>query len=265
LLPFISIGPFVFATYGLMMVTGLLAGYSLLRVDLRRRQLPISALTVITSIGLGGLLGSKLYLALEHPAQLVFNPAFLLDTSGYTFYGAVISGIAMVFVLARFYRVDALRIFDAVSAEAAIGYGIGRLGCLLAGDGDYGTPTTLPWGMSFPHGLVPTSVPVHPTPIYEFLAAGAIALYLWRRGATNLVAPRDGEVFAHYLVLTGAARFAVEFIRLNPPVLWGLSNAQCIALLSIGAGVVLQAFVWQRQRTTQTSSIAATPATENMT
>ncbi len=249
MLPFISVGPFKFATYGIMVATGLFVAYYLLREDLRRRQMNIDPLALLLSIGLSGLLGAKLYLAIENPAQFISDPGFLLNRAGYTFYGAVIGGVAVVLVFARHYRVDSLHLFDAVSAAAAIGYGIGRLGCLLAGDGDYGTPTSLPWGMSFPHGLAPTFVRVHPTPIYEFVVAAIVAAYLWRLGGRRL---RDGNaagvVFARYLILTGAARFLVEFIRLNPPVLWGLSNAQVIALLSIWAGTLLQTVVWLWRR-----------------
>ncbi|HET8881383.1 MAG TPA: prolipoprotein diacylglyceryl transferase family protein [Solimonas sp.] len=258
MLPFITVGPYRFATYGIMMVAGLCVGYYLLRADLHRRRLNVHPLVVVLSIGLAGLLGSKLYLGIENPAQLVTNPGFLLSRSGYTFYGAVLGGAGMIFVLAWYYRISSLRLFDAVSAEAAIGYGIGRLGCLLAGDGDYGTPTSLPWGMRFPHGLVPTLVPVHPTPIYEFFGSAFIATYLWRLGARRLNDARAaGEVFARYLLLSGSARFLVEFIRLNPRVLWGLSNAQCVALLSIAGGIVLQTIVWWRHRAAADCSSAA--------
>lgn len=257
MLPFISVGPYRFATYGIMMVVGLCVGYYLLRSDLRRRRLNIHPLVVVVSVGLAGLLGSKLYLGVESPAKLLTDPGFLLSRSGYTFYGAVLGSAAMVMLLAWRYRIGSLRLFDAISAEAALGYGIGRIGCLLAGDGDYGTPTSLPWGMKFPRGLVPTSVPVHPTPIYEFVGSALIAVYLWRLGARRLRDTRSaGEVFARYLILTGIARFLVEFIRLNPPILWGLSNAQCVALLSIAGGIVLQTVVWRRYHTTATYSAA---------
>jgi phosphatidylglycerol:prolipoprotein diacylglycerol transferase len=240
MLPFVSIGPFTFATYGIMVATGLLVGYYLLRADLERRQLNIKPQVVLLSIGLFGLLSSKLFLAIENPALFFEHPGFLLSRSGYTFYGAVIGGIGVVFILARLYRISSLRLFDAVSAEAAIGYGIGRLGCFLAGDGDYGTPTNLPWGMSFPNGLVPTMTPVHPTPLYEFIASALFAVYLWKLGARSLGREAPvGKVFAHYLILSGAARFLVEFIRLNPPVLWGLTNAQYVAAISMAAGITL--------------------------
>jgi phosphatidylglycerol:prolipoprotein diacylglycerol transferase len=121
-----------------------------------------------------------------------------------------------------------------------MGYGIGRIGCLISGDGDYGIPTTLPWGMSFPNGIVPTSERVHPTPIYEFLIAIVIFWILWRLGAraykTN--AP-NGIVFAAYLVLTGIARYLIEIIRINPRTFHGLTNAQAASVVSIVAGVIL--------------------------
>ncbi len=139
--------------------------------------------------------------------------------------------------------------FDAGSPAAALGYGVGRIGCLLSGDGDYGIPTSLPWGMSFPNGLVPTTQRVHPTPIYELIVACIIAVFLWRLGSRQLAArpsaaqasgplPR-GAVFAAYLIFTGLARFLVEFIRINPPSFLGMSNAQAAGLLSMIAGVAL--------------------------
>ena len=140
---------------------------------------------------------------------------------------------------------------DAASPAAAIGYGIGRIGCLISGDGDYGKPTTLPWGMAFPHGIVPTTEScvewgaapdcrVHPTPIYEFLAAIFIFWILWRLGARAMkTRTPNGFVFAAYLVLTGAARFLVEIIRINPRSFFGMTNAQTASVVSIVAGVAL--------------------------
>jgi phosphatidylglycerol---prolipoprotein diacylglyceryl transferase len=137
---------------------------------------------------------------------------------------------------------------DAGSPAAALGYGVGRIGCLLSGDGDYGKPTSLPWGMSFPNGLVPTTQRVHPTPIYELIVACVIAWILWRLGARFLsTRPASrGSVFAAYLVLTGVARFLVEFIRINPRSFFGLTNAQAASVLSVVAGVVLWLAIFRR-------------------
>ena len=133
-----------------------------------------------------------------------------------------------------------LEMLDAASPAAALGYGIGRLGCLISGDGDYGIPTTLPWGMAFPNGLVPTTDRVHPTPLYELLVAVALFYFLWRLGARALREHRpDGLVFANFLLWTGVARFLVEIIRINPSRLLGLTNAQVASLASVVAGGVL--------------------------
>ena len=160
---------------------------------------------------------------------------------GFAWFGGLIAGFAAYAWLASMRRIPLLTMLDAGSPAAALGYGIGRIGCLLSGDGDYGTPTSLPWGMSFPNGLVPTTARVHPTPIYEFIAACFIAWWLWRYGRkqisalalnTHKPAAQAGLVFAAYLALTGLERFLVEFIRINPRSFLGMSNAQAAGLLS---------------------------------
>src|SRR6266404_2914260 len=94
--------------------------------------------------------------------------------------------------------------------------------------------------MSFPNGVVPTTLRVHPTPLYEFFIWLAIAEFLWHMGTKSLRGPKArGEIFANYLILTGVARFLIEFIRINPRSFFGLSNAQAASLVSILAGAVL--------------------------
>jgi phosphatidylglycerol:prolipoprotein diacylglycerol transferase len=114
--------------------------------------------------------------------------------------------------------------------------------------------------MSFPHGLVPTTERVHPTPIYEFIVACAIAWVLWRLGTRQIAAakgapaariPAPGSVFAAYLVLTGAARFLVEFIRINPRSFLGMTNAQAASIASMIVGAALW---WWASRQTASST-----------
>jgi phosphatidylglycerol:prolipoprotein diacylglycerol transferase len=246
MMPFIHLGPVRLAMYGIMMVTGMFVGYYLFSAELRRRRIEAAnPLLIAVVLALGGLLFSKLYLALESPARFLADPGFLINRAGYTFYGAVLGDLLLLALMAKFYKVSAVRLLDALACSCAIGYGIGRMGCFFAGDGDYGVPTGVPWGMSFPHGLLPTMQAVHPTPLYEFLTSAVLALWLWhlgsprRRGRAVAPAPAPGTIFAMYLIGSGFARFLVEFIKLNPPVALGLVNAQWVALFSIAAGILL--------------------------
>ena len=122
---------------------------------------------------------------------------------------------------------------DAIGIGLALGYAVGRIGCQLAGDGDYGVPTELPWGMAYPNGVVPTLERVHPAPVYETLMGLGIFGILW---STRKHLQTLGLSFCLYLILSGTARFLVEFVRLNPEVFWGLSAAQGISLVLIGVG-----------------------------
>ncbi len=239
--PFIHVGPLTLGTYGLLVATGLICAFFVLRADLARRGIAADAEAIIGITGLAGLAGSRLYHLLESPAELFANPwPQLFSTMGFAWFGAVIGGFLALWLLARRFRMPVLLMLDVASPAAALGYGIGRMGCLISGDGDYGIPTSLPWGMSFPNGIVPTTQRVHPTPIYEFLIAVAISWILWNLGGRASKTPsQSGIVFASYLLLTGLARFLIEFIRINPRSFFGLTNAQTASLVSILAGVIL--------------------------
>ena len=269
LFPFIQVGPLRLGTYGLMVWLAFFCAYFVLNADLRRRKLPGDALNIILLLVVAGLAGSKLYHLLESPSEFFSNPFGLFFSSyGFAWFGGFLGGLAVLLWLAHHYRFPMLVFLDACSPAAALGYAIGRIGCLLSGDGDYGIATRLPWGMAFPpleagcrvrhficliHGSLEPSygttvglatnaiARVHPTPIYEFIVGALIAWFLWRRGAKRLGDKAvAGEILAAYLVLTGLARFLVEFIRINPRSAFGvLTNAQVVSLLSILAGVVL--------------------------
>lgn len=241
MLPFIHIGPIPLGTYGIFVAIGLLVGFFVVHSDLLRRGLSADPNVIVGFTGLAGLAGSRLYHLLETPHEFFANPwPLLFSTMGFAWFGAVIGGLVTLLLIARHYKMSALLMLDIASPAAAIGYGFGRIGCLISGDGDYGTPTSLPWGMSFPNGLVPTTDRVHPTPIYEFLAAVLIFWILWKLGARWMRNPRTvGNIFAVYLLLSGLARFLVEFIRLNPRSFFSMTNAQTAALAGILLGVVI--------------------------
>jgi phosphatidylglycerol---prolipoprotein diacylglyceryl transferase len=254
MVPFLHFGRLLVPTFGLMIAAAMVVAYFVLRADFARRGLAAkdtsTAEMFVAVPALCGIVGAKLYHVLETPRELLADPlGQLFSRYGLAWFGGLMAGFAAFLWLARRFGYSLLEVFDAGSAAAAIGYGVGRIGCLLSGDGDYGVPTSLPWGMSFPNGLVPTTERVHPTPIYELIVACAITWILWRMGGSQIRARREhgsggqglrpGSVFAAYLILTGAARFLVEFIRINPRSFFGLTNAQAASLASVIAGVAL--------------------------
>jgi phosphatidylglycerol---prolipoprotein diacylglyceryl transferase len=214
--------------------------------------------TAITFIALvGGVLGSKLLFLLENLKDVVSEPFGLaFSPSGLTFFGGLTLVTVLLYWTCRKAGVSFLSVADATAPGLLLAYGIGRIGCHLAGDGDYGYPTTLPWGTDyskgtfppsiafkgfpeitskFPGGIVPDTTLCHPTPMYEFLLCGLLFLILWRFRKT--LKP-DGKIFMLYLMFAGAERFLVEFIRVNPRVIMGLSEAQLIALTLLFIGML---------------------------
>jgi phosphatidylglycerol---prolipoprotein diacylglyceryl transferase len=262
MIPFLHIGSLPIPTYGLMVAIGMLVAAYLLQFDINRHRAVFlehgyfkdpdeknqgdEAFLIIGIIGVSGLIAARLYSVLENPRELLANPAVLISQYGFTWSGAVLSTLVVMVLLARHFQIPVLKFMDLCAPPAALGYGIGRIGCLLSGDGDYGVPTSLPWGMSFPNGIVPTIQRVHPTPIYEFLSCVLIAAILWRMSTKAMGnGGSHGEIISAYLILTGIARFLVEFIRINPKVLYGLTNAQIVSLLSMVLGLGL---LWQIKR-----------------
>src|SRR6516165_1692577 len=210
MIPYLHLGPLTIPTFGLMVAVALISAAYILQADFNRRGFQADAFLMITIAGLAGIAGAKLYHLLEEPAVFFANPmALLFSRYGFAWFGGFIGGCGAMLILGWRAGLPLLEFLDACSPAAAFGYGIGRIGCFLSGDGDYGVPTSLPWGMSFPNGLVPTTDRVHPTPIYELIAACLIAWILWRVGAKQIAAAGKasaGMVFAAYLVLTGIAR-----------------------------------------------------------
>jgi phosphatidylglycerol:prolipoprotein diacylglycerol transferase len=205
----------------------------------KRAAIDADAVGMVAVAALLGIVGAKLWHVIDTPIEFrEYGWHVLWDSAGFAWYGGLLFGISALLFQGWWARIGALRTLDLAAPAAAIGYGIGRIGCFLSGDGCYGIPTTLPWAMSFPNGIEPTLARVHPTPLYELLAGLIIGYFLWRRGAKP---HGTGAIVGQYLILTGVARFLVEFVRRNPKILWGLSNAQLASAGSVLAGILL---VW---------------------
>lgn len=247
-----KIGPIQIPSYGFMLMVAFVVNYFLLHRELKRRgKDPQLAADIIFWGALGGIVGSKIYFAIERgtgweniqalgdllAGLFTLNgaragQALAVLGTGLVFFGGFLGGLIAITVLLKRRGESWLLIADAVAPLLILGYAIGRIGCFLVGD-DYGVACDLPWAMTFPKGIPPTTTPVHPTQLYEMAAGLIIFAVLWKlRKKTK----PDGVLFSIYLVLAGLERFLIEFIRMNTEYLFGLTGAQIISIILIAIG-----------------------------
>jgi phosphatidylglycerol:prolipoprotein diacylglycerol transferase len=232
--PEIELGPVTLQTFGICFALAFLASGALIARRLAELRKPPDWAYELTFAALvGGLVGSRVDYILQNldsvGDDLIGN---LFSGSGLVWFGGVVGGAAGVLIWARVRGYLGLALLDLCAPALALGYAIGRVGCQVSGDGDYGVGSDLPWAMAYPEGTVATTEEVHPTPVYESLAMGVVALVLWRLRDRF----RPGTLFALYLVLSGLERLLVEFIRRNDEVVAGLTLPQLISLALIAAG-----------------------------
>ena len=252
MVPYLHICHLHVPTFGLMLWLAAVAGAFVMDRCFRRARIEADAVGMVAVAVVMGIVGAKLWHVLDTPSDFrEIGWRVLWDSAGFAWYGGLAFGISALIFQGKRAKIGGLRILDLAAPAAAVGYGIGRIGCFLSGDGCYGIATKLPfpWGMSFPNGIEPTplGVRVLPTPLYELAGGLLIGWWLWRR----LGKPHPtGAILGQYLVLTGLARFLVEFIRRNPKVLWDLSNAQVASAGAVLAGIAL---LWWTARRAVTS------------
>jgi phosphatidylglycerol:prolipoprotein diacylglycerol transferase len=232
--PELDIGPVTLQTFGIMFALAFIAAGALVAKRLDEVGKPVDwAYEMVFAALVGGIVGARVDFVIENYSEvkddLLGN---IFSGTGLVWYGGAIGGAIGVCLWAYFRRMLNLSLLDLCAPSLAIGYAVGRIGCQLSGDGDYGIPWDGPWAMAYPDGTVPTDTPVHPTPIYETLAMGLVAYALWHLRRSF----RPGLLFALYLVLAGLERFLVEFIRRNDEILAGLTQAQLLSLAMIVAG-----------------------------
>jgi phosphatidylglycerol---prolipoprotein diacylglyceryl transferase len=235
--PEIDLGPIELQTFGICFALGFLASGALITRRLRELGRPPDwAYEIVFAALIGGLVGSRVDFLIQNwdevSGDLLEN---VFSGSGLVWFGGLVGGALGVLLWARWRGWLGLQLLDTCAAPLAIGYAVGRVGCQVSGDGDYGEPSDLPWAMAYPEGTVPTDEEVHPTPVYETLAMGLVAVVLWRlrdRFAT-------GVLFGLYLILAGLERFLVEFIRRNDAVAAGLTLAQLVSIAMVAGGAAL--------------------------
>lgn len=264
-----KIGPLTVYSYGLMLALAfIIPGYILNKEFERRKLNPNLATEIIILAMVFGIIGSKALDLIENWSSFVQNPLIAFSPGGLTFYGGLILATFVIWLYIRRKKIPFLYLGDVVAPSLILAYGIGRIGCQLSGDGDYGIPTSLPWGMKYPHGTIKPHyaliqyykdhpalaardhyyalssqivgsdnygtitkfdhvIRLHPTPIYEFLACLIIFFILMKLRKKDWA---DGKLFMLYLIFAGVERFLVEIIRLNPHLMFGLSEAQLISI-----------------------------------
>lgn len=213
-------------------LAALLAGYLLTREFRRLRWDEDRAWTLVMAATFLGFAGAKAYYLAENFDNLTLHD---FGGAGFTWYGGLLAGTATVLVLARRWSLPVAPLAGALAVPLAAAYAVGRLGCFLSGDGTYGKPSSLPWAMAFPDGIVPTFVPVHPTALYEAVAALLLAAILWtiRRSVDPLA------LFGLWALASGLTRLLVEELRLNSEGWFGLTQPQLWSVVLMAVGLLL--------------------------
>lgn len=243
------IGPLAVYSYGMMMALGFLAADYVITLECRRRGIVTEyASSIVVWAAIIGIASSRLLdIVNNFPTYWADPKTMIFSGSGFVWYGGMFGGIFATWLVSRYYKIAFLKTIDMCAPALAIGQAIGRLGCQLSGDGDWGLPSNLPWAMSYPRAIVGWNaqtvlkldshgqlvsgffpgVRVHPAPVYETILYLGVFLILWKLRTRGYA---DGRLFFLYFILAGAARFLVEFFRINPRIFIGLSEAQLIGI-----------------------------------
>jgi len=230
-------------TFGVTFALAFLACGLVIARRLRELEKPVDwAYEIVFVALLGGVIGARGYYLIQNYSTVEHDLlGSIFSGSGLVWYGGAIGGAIGVLAWMRWRNAMQLQMFDMCATALALGYALGRIGCQVSGDGDYGISSSLPWAMGYPHGTVPTppGVTVQPTPIYETVAMCLVAYLLWQ--LRDRVRP--GVVFALYLVLSGLERLLVEFIRRNAEVWAGLTAPQLESIVLMLVGLVWLAWM----------------------
>ena len=233
-------------------------GFAVRRVrrDGRHAEMAVPPQDIVVDLGLltviAGIVGARVFSMIEEPGELLAHPwAVIFSRQGFNFFGGLVFGATTGLIYFRRHRLPLLATCDAFAPAMMLGYALGRIGCQLAGDGDWGIaanmaakPGWLPgwlWAQTYVNNViaVPIAPPgVYPTPIYETVAGLLLFTILW---GLRKLPMRPGWLFCLYLLLCGLERSAIELIRVNDTVqLLGmqLTQAQIIAAVLVALGAI---------------------------
>lgn len=265
-----KLGPLTIGSYGVLLACAFMASFYMFNSQFAKNGYDVEIAWDIDFLAIfGGMVGSRLLFIIENFSEFISNPIpFIFSTTGFSVLGGYILAFVLCAIRMRMAKIKFLTAADMVSPGLAIGYAVGRLGCLVSGDGCYGIPTHSSLGMSFSNGIVstlsaknpnlvqyfkhifpgeaiPKDIFVHPTPMYESISQFILFFLLlfpkWKIG--------PGNRFAFFLCWFGTSRFLVEFIRLNPKYMWGLTDHQFIAALFVLIGLCILGYNYIHKKT----------------
>jgi phosphatidylglycerol:prolipoprotein diacylglycerol transferase len=245
---------------------GALAAVWILQLELKRYGYdPDIAGTVVITAAIGGLIGARLLFIIEEWEYFIRAPlSLLLNGSGFSWFGGLLGGGLTTAWSFKKHRLPFREAADICAPALAVAYGIGRIGCFLAGDATWGKVSDVPWAMAFPNAVAgwvdpltgvpyPPGVRVHPTQLYELVQSLIVFAILW---SLRKRPHAPGMIFYLYLILAGSMRLLVEFWRVNPVVGASLTEYQWMSLMLIfvGAGLLFYRMETGSQRArTETS------------
>lgn len=258
MLPEFHIGPLVFQSFAVAQMYAVAATAYVFWLQGKRAPSLKSAgwktAAVVGAAALFGLTGTTLW-GVWRPEVLgeyVSAPDAFALSSQWIFMG-LLSALLGAALALKLVRTPVLKGLDFLAPGLALGHAIQRVGCFLSGDGCYGPPTDLPWGVAFPHGTVPTTAEVHPTMLYETALMLGIFALLWKL--------RDrmpsGGTFALFLTLIGFACFLTQFLLPGPALAFGLTEAQLSALIIAPAGLLLLSVLYRQRESSHVQALAA--------
>ncbi len=238
-----SIGPIAIHSFGLMVAAAIIVGLRLAVKSFQKFGLPVTAAEPIVFVaGISGVVGARIWsmLFFDLNSTIADPVGTLLSSGGFVFHGGLIVSLICTAIYIRRKGLPLGTVADALGPALTLGYGVGRLGCQLSGDGDYGAPTESIWGMSYSTGYIPTppGVLVYPTPFFESIGA-LISVWLLIKLESLPAWQSPGKRFGAMLVLMGFFRFMVEFIRVEPMLSIGITEAQLVSILIAIFGCLL--------------------------
>jgi len=254
------VGPITVYSYGLMMALAFLAGDFVASLEFKRHGYnPEHASMLVLWGAVAAIVGSRIYDIFDNLSFYLADPwSMIFSGSGFVYFGGLLGGIMASVFVARHYKIPWLTMADMCAPALILGHAIGRFGCQLSGDGDWGLPSNLPWAMAYPNAIVGWNaqtvlkldasnnlvsgfypgVRVHPAPVYESTLYVVVFVILWSLRKKPFIEQSEGRLFCLYLVLAGASRFLAEFVRINPRVFLGFSEAQLISAAMIIIGMI---------------------------